>query len=212
MISNDPFYFNEPIMNKKQNPLQNSILILCSLQDLLDQYKKFLLKEKGNSKSILYETITGQIIITSCSYLEEWENLGNLSTKEIRIKELRNIVKPAINRIYKWKDLKIFHDAILAHNQRTKSKNNRPALNNLEKYLNCPKTLHDYQLLLGCISVTKNALLRVFSDENNDIPYHNSIEKTEGIQEFKDENEYSNQFKIIIDRVQNNLNNLQHNL
>jgi len=52
-------------MNKTFTPLQDSILILCILQGLLDEYRKCLVKEKENADSVIYSIIISQIILTS---------------------------------------------------------------------------------------------------------------------------------------------------
>lgn len=200
-------------MSKKLSPLQESIFILITLQALLIEYNKCLKVEKDNEKSILFSIITSQIILTSCSYLDEWETLGCLSKQEPKIIVLRKIVKPAIDRVYRWKDMKLFRNTLIAHNHRIRKQNNESAVFNLEKKLNCPKSFYDYQLLMGCIFVTKNILIKVFANEYNlMIPYLSDIENIESIEEIKNRKVYNNQFNMIIENVQNNFNDFENPL
>lgn len=192
-------------MSQNFSRLQDSILILCTLEALLSEYKKCLLKEK--SDSVVYSALTSQIVLNSCSYLEEWELLGTLSSEEPRILVLRKIGKPAIDRINKWKDLKLVRNSVIAHNQRIPKQNNSPTIMSIKRQLSCPNSLFDYKLLIGCIYVTKNALLRVFSKEYNEIvPCLKDVKQITPINEITNEKGYRNEFDEVVYKVQTELN------
>ena len=192
-------------MSKNFSRLQDSILVLCSLEALLFEYKKCLLKEKPDS--VVYSALASQIVLSSCSYLEEWELLGALSSEEPRILVLRKIAKPAIDRINKWKDLKLVRNSFIAHNHRIPKQNNSPTITSIKRHLNCPNSLFDYKLLIGCIHVTKTALLRVFGKEYNEIvPCLKDIEQISPINEIIDEKGYRKEMDELVLNVQSELN------
>jgi hypothetical protein len=192
-------------MKRKLTKIQESIFVLCTLQALLDEYIKCLTKEKDNSNSVIYSIITSQIIITSCSYLDEWEELGKLTKveNEPKIITLRKTVKPAIDRINQWSDMRQFRNNIIAHNHRIKNENNSLSILYLSRNLNCPATYFDYKLLLGCIYITKNVLLRFFKDEYNLlIPNIKDIEDLSPINEVKNEKSFRKEFDEIVLNVE----------
>ena len=188
-------------MRLKFTKLQDSIFVLCTLEALLSEYRKPLLKEKPDS--IVYYALINQIVLNACSYLEEWELFGGLSSEEPRILLLRKIAKPAIDRINKWKDLKLVRNSLIAHNHRITKQNNSPTITNIKRQLSCPNSLYDYKLLIGCIYVTKNALLRIFAKEYNEIvPYLKDIEQINPINEIMNEKGYRKEMDEVVDNVQ----------
>ncbi|MDO1511138.1 hypothetical protein Q2T41_00490 [Maribacter confluentis] len=192
-------------MNQNFSRLQDSILVLCTLEALLSEYKKCLLKEK--SDSVVYSALTSQIVLNACSYLEEWELLGALSSEEPRILELRKIAKPAIDRIKKWKDLKLVRNSVIAHNHRLPKQDNSLTITSIKRRLSCPNSLFDYKLLIGCVYVTKNALLRVFGEEYNEIvPYLKNIEQITPVNEIINEKRYRKERDEVVLNVQTELN------
>lgn len=185
---------------KTFDELQESIFILVTLQALLDEYRICLIKEKKEEETVLYSIITSQIIITSCSFLEEWERLGKYAKDDGRIINLRKITKPALDRIYVWKDMRKVRNSVLAHGLRFKS---RSALHDLPQKLDCPSSFFDYQLLMGCIYITKNIMLKIFKAEYNDIiPKLTKMERRKPVNPIENENVYDKEFSKIIDIIQ----------
>ncbi|CAL2077702.1 hypothetical protein [Tenacibaculum sp. 190524A05c] len=192
-------------MKNNLTKTQESILVLCTLQALLDEYLKCLSKEENNTNSIIYSIITSQIIITSCSYLDEWEYFARLikEEQESKIIILRKITKPVMDRINEWKDMKEFRNNVLAHNHRIKKENNSLAIFNLSRNLNCPNSFYDYKLLLGCIFITKDVLLRLFPKEYNQILLQvKYIENLKPINEIKNEKSYRKEFDNLTEITQ----------
>lgn len=193
-------------MKNELTKIQESIFVLCTLQALLDEYIKCLTQEKDNSKSVVFSIITSQIIITTCSYLDEWEGFGKLikTENEPRILILRKTVKPAIDRINQWSDMSRFRNNIIAHNHRIKNNNNSLTIFNLPKSLNCPASYFDYKLLLGCIYITKNVLIRIFKDEYNLLlPNIKNIAEISPINEIKNEKSFRRELDEIVLNVEN---------
>jgi hypothetical protein len=192
-------------MKNDLSKTQESILVLCTLHALLDEYLNCLTKEKDNPESVIFSIISNQIIITSCSYMDEWEEFGKLISEDQsqRILTLRKIVKPVISRINKWSDMRQFRNSMIAHNHRIKKENNSLAIFNISRKLNCPYSFYDYKLLIGCIFITKNILLRMFQKEyNQSIPNIKSIEDIVPINEIKDEKTYRNELDNLTQDVQ----------
>lgn len=190
-------------MKENLTKVQESILVLCTLQALLDEYRTCLIKEKNNSKSVMYAIIESQILLTSCSYMDEWELFGKLIKEEPRILKLRKVVKPAIDRINKWSDMKYYRNSIIAHNHRIRKENNSVAILNMDREFKCPNSFFDFSLLMGCIYITKNVLLRFFAIEFNQIlPKLNNIENVESVKSIKDEKTYRAEFDKIQKEVQ----------
>ncbi|WP_299799784.1 hypothetical protein [uncultured Maribacter sp.] len=184
-------------MNQNFSKLQDSILVLCTIEALLVEYKKCLLKEELDS--IVYNALTSQIVLNACSYLEEWELLGKLSSEEPRILILRKITKPAIDRIKNWKDLKLVRNSAIAHNHRIKKQHNSLTIINIKRKLNCPSSLFDYKLLIGCINVTKDALLIIFKKEfNQTIPYLKDILPINPVNEIKNDKDFQKEMDKVI--------------
>ena len=193
-------------MNNKLTDVQESIMILCTLQALLDEYRKCLFKEKKNTDSVIYSIIVNQIVLTSCSYLDEWEVLGKLSSKNSKVKELRKLAKPAINRINEWSDMKYVRNSVIAHNHRIQKDKYSPVMFTEKRELRCPNTFHDYRLLMGCIYLTKNVLIRLFTAEYNEmVPQLKNLDGFRARFEIKTERSYEKQFDKITKEVQLNL-------
>ncbi|WP_272149186.1 hypothetical protein [Tenacibaculum aiptasiae] len=196
-------------MKNNLTKTQESILVLCSLQTLLDEYLKCLSKEKNNSNSVIFSVITSQIIITSCSYLEEWEYFARLikEEQESRIIILRKITKPVIDRINEWKDLRKFRNNMIAHNHRIKKENNSLAIFNLSRSLYCPNSFYDYKLLSGCIFIANRVLLKLFAKEYKEIlPQIKNIENITSMNEIKNERDYKKELYNLVESTQNLIN------
>lgn len=192
-------------MKNNLTKVQESIFVLCTLQALLEEYRKCLTKEKNNQKSVIFSIITSQIIITSCSYLDEWNYMGKLiiEEQEPRIITLRKTTKPVIDRINEWKDMRQFRNNMIAHNHRIKNEDNSLAIFNLSRNLNCPNSFFDFNLLLGCIYITKNVLLRIFTNEYNQIlPSLKNLESIVPLNQIKDEKSFKNEFDHLIEKVE----------
>ncbi|PHS50867.1 MAG: hypothetical protein COB01_11775 [Lutibacter sp.] len=137
--------------------------------------------------------------------MDEWHFFGKLikEEQESRIITLRKITKPVIDRINKWEDMRKYRNNIIAHNHRIKKEDNSLAIFNLSRNLNCPNSFFDYKLLLGCIYITKNVLLKIFPKEYNQIlPSLKSIKGITPINEIKDEKSFRNEFDHLTKDVE----------
>lgn len=183
--------------------IQESLFILISIQGVLDEYKKVLDKQVSNKTDAAYTITTSQILITSCSFLEEWEKFGSLAKQDRRIIEVRKITKPALKRIHSWKDLKTIRNSVLAHGLRL---NHKPTLFHLKNEIDCPETYYDLKLLMGCIYLMKNVLLRFFHNEfNTMLPYLKQLDGYTAVKPIKSRIEFTKEFDKITNLIQQEL-------
>jgi hypothetical protein len=141
---------------------EQSIRILLSLFVTIEQnynsltfFNTFLAEDKLHIKKnpprqdhcideAIIESLWFQIIIKSCSFLEEWDRFLAVRTNEEdkeKILLIKKIVKPARQQISEWKDMQKFRNEIIAHNSRNKEDNY--SLDNMGDY-DCPST--EYEL------------------------------------------------------------------
>lgn len=90
---------------------------------------------------------------------------------------------------------------MIAHNHRIKKDDNSLAVFNLSRSLNCPSSFYDYKLLLGCIYVTKNILLRLLPEEYNQIlPHISNLENFKPINEINNEESFRKELYDLVER------------
>jgi hypothetical protein len=182
----------------KVSKIQDSISILIVLAQSIDLYFKIMKKERRNRKSIVYAALSTNVLLQSCSFMDEWEHLGSTCKDERRLIELRKNLKPLTNRINQWSDLRRIRNTFIAHNLRDKKHDNENVL--LKTYstqLNIPDSFGDYLLLCGCIQFMFKLLLKEFKAEYEDLyrshlstikhpPIKKGIEsETEGLHELQ---------------------------
>lgn len=121
---------------------EESVFTLLSLYILISQAFEALTNnedifnsdfdlEKGTFQELSNETIREalvyQILLKTCAYLEEWNEVFGIKT-EIENKEkiifIKKIAKPAFKNISSWKQLKEFRNHYIAHNHRNKEGKN----------------------------------------------------------------------------------------
>ena len=105
------------------------------------------------------------LIVTSCSFIDEYENVFNPSkfpTYGNEIKKLKRITDPAYKRIKSWKDLKQLRNNIIAHNHRLKGK----SIYELENRItyNVPATNEEATLLADLIVLIAQNIYPVFQE------------------------------------------------
>lgn len=164
--------------------LQSSIEVLFSLYlsieqnfDALTYYSRFI--EDKNLKSsetkeklperdftidaAIIESLWFQIILHSCSFLEEWDKvLGIQNEKRYadEILEVKKIVSPAGRAVKKWKDLKRFRNEVIAHSFRNKKGD--ISLYTMSHY-NCPQNEQELYYLVCLLNRMTMVLADRFS-------------------------------------------------
>ncbi len=144
-----------------------SIRILLSLfvtikqnYDALGFYESYLSEEVLNHPQVpsrkeynvdeaIIESLWFQIILKSCSFLEEWDSFLAVKTNKVdqqRVLLIKKVVAPARKEIGKWKDLKKFRNEVIAHNLRNSNKSF--SLDDMHTY-NCPNTTEELYYLVS---------------------------------------------------------------
>lgn len=149
-------------MGKINTSIEDSLKVLLSLFVMIDQncealryYDDYISddsekrpielpdKKENYIDEAIYESLSFQIIIKTCSFFEEWDKiLGVLTEKslETKVEIIKKIVKPAKKAVGNWKDFKKFRNEIIAHNFRDKNRNLK--LDYFESY-DIPQTIDD---------------------------------------------------------------------
>lgn len=185
--------------------LKSSIKVLLTLYVMLDQDYQALvyytenLEEGsiGRSKANLPNkdfTIDGaivdslwfQIIIKSCSFLDEWDRILGVQNEPVNTEKLlliKKVAAPARRAIKFWKDLKKFRNEITAHNFR--DKNNIVTIDRMGDY-DSPQNIIELSFLICFINRMINILCKNFSEEMPDLldqSYSNILKESKNKQE-----------------------------
>lgn len=135
--------------------------------DYLNQVK---FKDPHHANLPLDKSISGflqnYMKIISCSFLDEYN--GELvpskhSLYADRIRRLKKITKPVINRINQWKDLKEYRNILLAHNLRAKGKS-LYSTDTGQLHFNIPHTNDEHVLLCELLIILTTILSQEFQD------------------------------------------------
>jgi len=142
--------------------LEISIFTLWSLFVLIDQHFKAIAKyrrliekeydfdedEDGIYFDTIREALYYQILLKTCSFIEEWDEVLGVKT-EIEYKqivaEIKKVVKPARKLLNTFKDLRKFRNQAIAHNHRDEKGNN---IYFSRKLFHTPQNLGDLALLI----------------------------------------------------------------
>jgi hypothetical protein len=154
-------------MDTKFSDSETSIVNLCLLQMLLDEYIKLHSKEFKNPDSVMAAVLGEQMIIKICSFLDEWKSFGSNAKNDPRVVELRQSTKAATKQLNSWSDIYLVRNTIIAHTFRDKKKENVSSLLTEQMAFNSPISHFDYRLACGCIHLIVFALKAFFHKEYN---------------------------------------------
>jgi len=111
------------------------------------------------------EALYYQILLKTCSFIEEWDEILGIKTdseyKKIII-EIKKAVKPARKLLNTFKDLKHFRNQAIAHNHRDEKGNN---IYFSRKSFHTPQNLADLALLIYAIEKMVKVLGGVLYNE-----------------------------------------------
>ena len=108
---------------------------------------------KDLANDTIYEALYYQILLKTCAYIDEWNNIFGVKTEEVdktTIINVKKIARPAYKNISDWKHLKIFRNQVIAHNHRDNYGNNI-YINQIQYH--SPQTISEIYLLV--LSLTK---------------------------------------------------------
>lgn len=199
----------------------SSIYHLVFFGNLIGNYEKALRdlnktdldKIDRDSDYALYTAVFCQTLILTDSLLDEYDKFFT-STDEIqkeRISRTKKIVKPAIDRIRRWTDLKNFRNNVLAHNLRIKNQHQVSVFisGKWHKY-NIPSSTLDLQILFGCISQITNIISNVHSKEyeqfKNELP--EKLDIIIGVQSLEESN---HELQWILNEIENRIQGVSKN-
>ena len=71
----------------KFSDLESSIIIICTLEAAMQEYLGVLKREKNDLNSVVFAAVRSQLLLTACSFREEWDLLGSLAkvNKKVRL-------------------------------------------------------------------------------------------------------------------------------
>jgi hypothetical protein len=158
--------------------LELSLFTLWSLFILIDQHYKALVrfrkvldqdydlkKENEIDLETIYEALVYQILLKSCSFIEEWDKIFGVTTEkeyEKDVRKIKSIAKPARKFIDSWKGLREFRNQAIAHNHRDNKGNN---IYFIKKTFHMPNGLGELALLIYCIEKMSKVAGAVLYDE-----------------------------------------------
>jgi hypothetical protein len=139
------------------------IFIGNTLEGIFKAFNNIIGKVDERDEKILYLATFSLIIIHTISFLDEYNKFlvgGNEEEKQI-IADIKKTVRPAIKRINKWKELRLFRNNVLAHNLRDTKKMSSVFERGLENY-DIPQGGADLHVLFSCISMVKDSFESAF--------------------------------------------------
>lgn len=156
-------------MHLEYSDLETSIVNLCLLQMLVDEYLSLHSKEYENTNNILASVLGELMVVKICSFLEEWKSFGSNAKNDIRVVELRQATKAATSQLNSWSDIYLVRNTVIAHTFRDKKKDNTSSLLSEQMEFNSPISHFDYKLACGCIYLIVFALKAFFHKEYNSL-------------------------------------------
>lgn len=149
----------------------NTIVLLEKhFSDFINQIdEKELQNDSWIIQDTIYESLVHQIILKSCSFMDEWNKVfGNstLAEDKEKILNLKKIVKPASVVLNKTIDaLRPYRNEAIAHNHRDATGN----IYLKRKKYETPDSLSEIMLVVFCIDACVDGLRNNFSSEFSSI-------------------------------------------
>lgn len=149
---------------KPLTELEASMFTLWSLYILIDQHFKAIVHYRSildNDNELasdtevyidtIYEALVHQILLKTCSFIEEWDKVFGPLTEPVfkeKVTEIKQIAKPARKFLNTWKGLKEYRNQAIAHNHRDKEGNN---IYVSRKAFHTPVGIGEMALMIFCI-------------------------------------------------------------
>jgi hypothetical protein len=180
------------------------VFIGNSIENTIDAFTNILDKVERQHERTLYASTFSIVLIQTVSFLDEYHNFIRATDEELNntIKAIKKAVKPAVDQINEWKEIRDFRNHVLAHNLRRGKKMTTVFANGLSSY-DIPKNSAELVVLQNCISMIKKTFESAFRiklealqsalDQNSD-----------GLKEYKFKN--SDDVKAAIDKITGQIN------
>ncbi|BFP43236.1 hypothetical protein FGF1_40810 [Flavobacteriaceae bacterium GF1] len=182
-------------------------------ESILDRSKVSIADKDEIIDSTIIDSLWFQIILKSCSFLDEWDKfLGVKNEPEYkeRLLLIKKIVAPAKKAVNIWSDMRRFRNQIIAHNFR--DKNFSVTLDNMGDY-DCPNTRGEIYFLISFLNRMINVLQANFSSEIPDIvndSYSNVMRQKENSENHQLEK--TKRLKILEQKLQEVDNSIANNI
>src|SRR6185312_9433572 len=174
-------------MGLESTLLANSLLDKCSKFDIslfhlifignlveknFETLVDVLGKHDQKHDDVLLNSTGSLLIIQTVSFLDEYNHhLKSLDEDEKAVVlMIKKSLKPAVDEINKWKDLRKFRNIALAHNLRN-VKTNESIFNDGFYIYDIPKTGADLLVLYQCVVMIKRAFENGFDDKLMSVEY-----------------------------------------
>jgi len=134
-----------------------------------NEYHKKESTKWSKKDTIHYVALSFYIIMDVNSYLDEYDNFfesGAETEFKPRIRIVKKIAKPVVDRLRKWKDIKNFRNQIIAHPWRING--SEFSLKNLGLY-NTPRTFHDLLYLQTYLEIVQTVINAEFEEESKHV-------------------------------------------
>jgi len=133
--------------------------VVDSNKDILNAEVKSTQDFEGISNSTIKEALIHQILLNSCSFVDEWNKVfsskANSEHHDIVV-NVKKICKPAWDYIDSWKELRVFRNHFIAHNFRNDK--NKSVFLNPQSY-HSPRSHEELSLLVLAMEKMMNSRL-----------------------------------------------------
>jgi hypothetical protein len=184
--------------------LYHLVFIGNSIENTLDAFTNVLDKVEPQHERTLYASTFSIVLIQTVSFLDEYHNFIRATDEELNntIKAIKKAVKPAVDQINEWKEIRDFRNHVLAHNLRRGKKMITVFTKGLNSY-DIPKNSAELIVLQSCISMIKKTFESAFRTKLEAL--QSALDKSSGrLKEYKFRN--SDDVKAVMDKIIGQIN------
>jgi len=156
-----------------------SIYILVRYAEVIESLTQVMVDNEYHKRRPLdkkeqfhYVTLFTHILMDVNSFFDEYDNnferLAEEDYKD-RIRTVKRIAKPAVDKIREWKEIRKFRNEMISHNWRDKE--NNFIMSKLGDY-NTPRSFHDLLYLDSYIVIIKAVILAEFDSNKDEFAKH----------------------------------------
>lgn len=176
------------------NSIENTVKAFSTVIDKTDEWHE----------RVLYVSTFSVVIIQTVSFLDEYHNFLKSTDDELNntINAIKKAVKPAVDQINRWKEIRDFRSNALAHNLRDRKKMITVFEKGLSSY-DIPKTGNDLMVLHNCILMIKKPFESAFKKKLQIV--QNYLDEVK-IQQKENKFQNSDEARATINRILNKIN------
>jgi hypothetical protein len=184
--------------------LYHLVFIGNLIENTIRAFTNIIDKTEEVHERALYVSTFSIILIQTVSFLDEYHNFIKSPDEELNntIKTIKKAVKPAVEQINDWKEIRDFRNHVLAHNLRDRKKMTTVFEKGLSSY-DIPKNGADLLVLYNCILMIKKTFESAFRAKLQalQMAFDHSSERLK-------ENKFNNSddAKAVIEKITNEIN------